>query len=263
VAASAAVPVALVTVAVLTLSACIPIPVRNTQVVTPSVRGVLTLSDGTPAIGAAVALTASWKDTLCAKPTVRAITDSAGHFRVPAGEIDRHIFWLTLMENPGGWMGYYLCAGRTDSTGTPVYRARTELAGTIQGDSLSCLTFVWNNERVACNTYRGGSDIITGGRWTAAGETGTFRVLGVQVGRSYGERVVVQWVAPVADGRTAVRATVDLPTGANVAAVDKPVERNGRWYLRALSVKRTKWNRDRWLLFALGAPGEVRELSGW
>jgi hypothetical protein len=112
--------------------------------VTPFWAGVVVRSDGSPLGGAPVALIASAGDTSCRKAVIRGVTAPDGHFVFPATRVRKHILWVPPMENLG-LVPYWLCAGAIDSAAGPLYHARTMIPAHVWGDSLACLTWVWED----------------------------------------------------------------------------------------------------------------------
>jgi hypothetical protein len=247
------------------LVSCIPIPIRHDELVTPKVVGELRASDGRPAAGAALALTASDRDTLCADASVRRVAEDQGRFLAPPVEERKTIFWFVFMEN-FGLTSYWLCAGRIDSSGTPVYVDRTYIHGHQSGDSLACLTWEWNErERLACNlpfTKR----IFEGGLWVQGSVRGRYRLIvaddHVWAWRC---RAFLQWLeAPMQSGPERVAATAQLGDGMICSEVpEAPLDRRtDRWYVHLPSIKRTTWGHVRWQSYELGAPGDAHNVSG-
>lgn len=246
----------------LSFTGCVPLPIPHTQQVTPAVRADFRAGTGRRAAGVAVALTTSWKDTLCAQPVIQRVTDAQGHLEVPAVEERTPILWVTLMEN-FGYTSYYLCAGRIDSLGTRGYESRIEVHGRMAGDSLDCVTWEFAQRlHATCYNDLNPEGWLEGGRWETGSGGGTYRVLFVVV-LQRPSRVIthpfVQWL--VGDSIAAV-AEIDRDS--------KPWERerlglvakDGRWYLTFAAPHSTFWNRlgNRWVTYELGAPGEIREM---
>jgi hypothetical protein len=247
------------------IAGCVPLPIPHVQQVTPRVAGRVHNSAGKPSSAVQLALTAHDKDTTCLRPSVRAVTDSTGAFQVPFVEERKSIYWFTLMENPARVTQYWLCTHAADDSGAPVYQARTEIMGHLDGDTLECLDWSWNERRrIVCNTAEQ-AHFLVGGTWVQGADTGFYRIILADEDK-YGSifRGYVQWVARPGAGRTdSLHAMVELPVGPELAWEEGGptlVRDNGTWYLTALSRRRSKWNNNRWLRFELGPPGEVREV---
>src|SRR6266566_3966294 len=86
---------------VLGVTACIPLPIPHNEQVTPPVSGTLRSSAGSSIAGAAIALTGSRRDTLCAPAAIRRVADEHGRYHTPATEARKTIFWVTMMEHFG------------------------------------------------------------------------------------------------------------------------------------------------------------------
>jgi hypothetical protein len=253
--------------AALGTSGCLPLPISHMEQVTPRVLGQVRTSNGTAGSAVQLALTAEDKDTTCMRPAVRTATDAAGAFQVSSIEERKSIFWLTLMENPGRVAAYWLCAHAADG-GATAYQARTHIAGHLDGDTLDCVVWSWDERRrIACNTATQ-TRFLAGGTWGEGADTGTFRII-LADEDSYGSvfRGYVQWIArPGGVQPDSLRAMAELPVGAQLAWVaDAPTllrdNSNGRWYLTGLSTRRTRSSKNRLLKFELGPPGEVREVA--
>jgi hypothetical protein len=81
-----------------------------------------------------------------------------------------------MMESLGAaW--YWLCAGAADSTRGPIPLRRVEIDGYARGDTVSCLTWVWQSEhRLTCNAPRV-QRIFTDGDWTDGRTSGFYRAI--------------------------------------------------------------------------------------
>src|SRR5712664_4135061 len=200
-------------------SACVPLPIRHTEQVTASVIGTVRRSDGAPAAGLPVAVTASDEDSVCAGAGGAGVTDSAGRFRLPAVSVRRRILWLTWAES-FGMTRYWFCARvlarapLADSSVAPVQR--TVVYGWVHGDTLACLEWTWRSAtRVTCNGSIGQRRILTGGAWRDGQTVGTYRVL-LPDEEGWAARAVVQWITtgpPGGDASDSVHAQTELPTG--------------------------------------------------
>lgn len=262
------IPTAALGVVLLGAAACIPLPIAHSAQVTPQVVGTLQDESGAPLPGARIALTESGKDVACRGPGGRGVTDGGGRFAMPSAATRKRIFWLTMIESFGA-TAYWLCAGAppgSSTADTTLAQSRTHIVGWMQGDSLACLAWRWRTPRVTCNGGPNQQLVMYAGRWTAAGESGVYRLLLVDADESgYELRAVVQWLAttravePGLHPVGTVRAQVELPTGKGVAKYETMlIERDGVLRVRLQSVVPTNWGNARWLMFDLGAPGEVR-----
>ena len=242
----------------LSITACIPLPIPHTERLTPSVRADFRARSGHPAAGVAVALTASRRDTLCERAVIQRVTDARGHIEVPPVEKRKSIFWLTMMDRADG-IGYWVCTGTTDALGAPVYESRSEVSGGRSGDDLDC--FTWEAaQRPFVSCYSGRMKRpLQGGRWQQGSAGGTYRVLFVDRAQGVFARSFVQWL--VGDSIVAVS---ELPRDAKPWERKRLglSERGGRWYLTYAVPHSTFWNKlgNRWVTYELGAPGEVREV---
>jgi hypothetical protein len=255
------------------LGACIPIPAKHYEQVTPTVVGTLSLDDGTPAKDYFIAATDDWKDLGCSRPGGRGVADSLGRFRLPATSEEKKIFWLTLMENLG-MRSYWVCSRPAALGASGSARvgdvARTPVWGHFRGDTLDCVSWQWSDTtRLSCNTTpadenrsRPGTQILRGGSWTDGGMSGSYRVLFAQVGESALEaRAVVQWVGGTPVAPNTVRARMPLPTPDTVVLWGASLDRVGDvWRVRVQSTRKTRWGNDIWLTFELGLPGYIREV---
>lgn len=257
------------------LNACIPIPVKHSDQVTPTVVGTLSLDDDTPAAHYFIAVTDDLKDRTCSRPGGRGVTDSLGRFRVPETSAEKKTFWFTLMENLGMRV-YWVCArpaalGAPDGTRVDE-SARTTVWGHFRGDSVDCLRWHWRDTtRLSCNATpadtqihwrRAERQILRGGSWTVGDVSGSYRVLVVRVGRwESAARAVVQWVGRTPGTPNTVRAQMDLPMWDFVSAWGASLDHVGdAWRVRVESARKTRWGNDIWLTFELGTPGEIHEI---
>jgi hypothetical protein len=245
-------------------SACLPLPIAHNQLVTTPVIGVVRRSDGTPASGIRVGVTADARDAGCTSHGARAVTDSAGRFRLPAVFERQRVLWLTMFEN-FGMTRYWFCAGNPSpgrGSDTSLVPARTQVRGWVHGDTLACLTWTLAEApRVTCNGSINQRPIVTNGAWINGRDSGTFRLLFTDAARdAYGARAIVQWITTTASSANEpadLRGQLELPTGDPVLGGEL-ITRDGRWRVRVESVRPTKWNHRRWLEFELGRPGEAR-----
>jgi hypothetical protein len=254
-------------------AACIPIPAKHQEQVTPAVVGTLSIDDGAPAGHYFIAATDEENDHTCSRPGGRAVSDSLGRFRLPETSEQKKVFWFTLMENLGS-RRYWVCAGPSalgaSTGGAPLASsARTFVFGHFRGDSLDCLQWSWRDTtRLSCNAERndkqfpqGANQILRGGSWTEGDVSGSYRVLLVQVGSWTDVRAVVQWVGEAPGTANTVRAQMDLPTRDSVKIFQASLDHVGdAWRVRVKSARKTWWGNDIWLTYELGLPGQIREL---
>jgi hypothetical protein len=245
-------------------TACVPFPVKHAEMVTPEVTGILRDANGTPASGILVAVTGSHNDIACTAPSAHGLTDSAGRFHLAVTYKRTHILWL--MENFGA-IGYWLCTRAPATTTTPqaaAMTARTNIKGWMRGDTLDCVAWTLRElSHISCNGPLDQHGMFTFGTWRAARDSGTYRLLLADDEKwGWAKRAVVQWVALSRSDSSAgpsVRATLELPTGDAVQGATYAI-RDGRVVARVESVRPTKGNHRRWLVFELGRPGEAREV---
>src|SRR5947208_16608932 len=84
---------------VLGVTACIPLPIRHNEQVTPPVSGTLRSSAGSSIAGAAIALTGSRRDSLCAHAPIRRAADEHGRCHPPDTDARTAVFWVPMMEH--------------------------------------------------------------------------------------------------------------------------------------------------------------------
>jgi len=258
------------------MAACIPIPVKHQEQVTPDAVGRLTLENGAPASQYFIAATDDDKDRTCSKQGGHGVSDSVGHFELPETSVQRKIFWLTMMEN-FGMRRYWLCV-RPAASGAPSDArvealSRTFVFGDFRGDSLDCLRWSWRDTtRLSCNAepthepmlahhYK---QILRGGSWADGDLSGSYRVLFVVQDGTWAStgRAVVQWIGRAPGTLNTVRAQADLPTRDSVWALNASLDHVGdAWQVRVKSARRTTWGNDIWLTYTLGAPGSIHEVK--
>lgn len=147
---------------------------------------------------------------------------------------------------------------------------RTLVFGHFGGDTLDCVQWRWRDTtRLSCNAKPfgaglmwGGDQILRGGSWIAGGDSGSYRVLLVRVGRWVSDaRAIVQWIGRTPGGLNTQRAQLELPTRDSIAIFGASLDHVGdAWRVRVRSTRRTRWNNDIWLTYELGPPGEIREI---
>lgn len=205
-------------------AACIPIPARHQEQVTPTIFGTLALDDGTPAAHYFIAATDDEKDLTCSRPGGRGITDSLGRFHLAEIKEEKKIFWITMWEN-FGMRAYWLCArpaaGGVPGGGLVDAPSWTFIFGHFSGDSLDCVQWSWRDTtRLNCNVLplykqlpRPDLRMLRGGSWRDGEVTGGYRVLFVEAHRwPYEARAVVQWLGGSPGSPKTVRAEMALPT---------------------------------------------------
>ena len=97
----------------LALTGCV-LPLNVTESGSPALVGIIRRDDGTPAIGARVAITNDQGRRSCAHTSARTFTDSAGVFRFPpTTRVQRWVMIVPAFERFFNWYG--VCAGPTDS----------------------------------------------------------------------------------------------------------------------------------------------------
>jgi hypothetical protein len=242
-------------------TACVPLPIPHTALVTPSVRGTLRDGDGTPVRGAVVGVTDGHRDRGCHRLAVRDTTDERGRFELPAMHRRRRIFWLTLMEN-FGMMGYWVCAVPPDSSLPERGVARSSARGYMRGDSLRCVDWSLAGEwRMSCESLE--RRIVEGGEWREGGRAGRYQLIATDSDDWGAESIVaIQWITDSsADPRIVV--TTLAPAGERLQdATPSLLERGGRWYAKLTGVGSTGWRgRQRHPVLEVGPPREVRLLA--
>lgn len=273
--------------AVLLLAPCLagcPVPISHTETLSPPVVGVVRHSDGTPVVGALVAVAYGYSRTPCGQTTSQVTTDSAGVFRLEAKQKDYKVVWVipNLDRFPPG---YLLCVGVGDTL-LPAYGGRGSLDAESEPDSVDCVEWQWRERtRVACagKAMRG---VVEGGRWqddvtpngasvtpSAASVTpsvarGWYRLILTteDSGRTSRPLAVVQWLERAEPGApVTVRATAELPfRGKMEWGVGDPAlgEVYGRWCASMTTVRKTFFGfKNEWLRFSLGPPGQTHPVQ--
>jgi hypothetical protein len=245
---------------------CLPIP--NAEPSSPVVVGQYVHRDGTPAVGARVAITDHSMDATCSRARALAVTDSAGAFRLPATTARRAIYPLVPpidhFQN-----AYWLCASAADSVLHMAYEGAVPIRTRARPDSIACLEWAWQGEaRVTCRRAGDRATVQVGGRWEDAGATGFYRLIVVPMAwdaRKPG--VFLQWVERSGTGSPErVRETTALPLAPMLLAIDAAELRLTREGPACVHVRSTGRARRFWslgpasesLAVALGAPGQMR-----
>src|SRR5206468_5420250 len=141
--------------------------------------------DGTPLIGARVAITNDEGRTSCAHTSARTFTDSAGVFRFPpTTHIQRWIVLVPPVERFFNWYG--VCAGPADSALDLAYDGSVRLRGSADrsaGDTLNCLQWTWRGRaRATCTGPDAEDRVQWGGGWSDANGSGYYRLIAVSHG---------------------------------------------------------------------------------
>jgi len=261
--------------AVLVLAPCLagcPVPIRHTETLSPPVVGVVHKSDGTPVVGAQVAVAYGYASSPCTRATAQATTDSAGVFRLVATQKDYRVVWV-IPNFDRAPPSYLLCVGAGDTL-LPAYNGVGSLDADAEPDSVTCLQWEWRDRtRVTCSG-KAQRSIVSGGRWpsdvtpSAARGTGFFRLILTREGsgRTMRPLAVVQWLEQTGpDSPSTLVATAELPFRGNVEwGVAEPAlgEIYGRWCASMLTLRKTHFGFKReWLRFKLGLPGDAHPVS--
>src|SRR5205809_377812 len=120
----------------LACTAACPVPISHTETLSPPVVGVVHKSDGTPVVGAQVAVAYGYARSPCTRATSLATTDSTGSFRLVATQKDYRVVWVipNLDRFPPS---YLLCVGAGDTL-LPAYIGRGSLDAEAEPDSVTC-----------------------------------------------------------------------------------------------------------------------------
>ncbi len=246
------------------LAGC-PVPISHTETLSPPVVGVVHKSDGTPVVGAQVAVAYGYARTPCAQTTAHATTDSAGAFRLVATQKDYRVVWVipNLDRFPPS---YLLCVGAGDTL-LPAYTGRGSLDAEAEPDSVTCLQWEWRDRtRVTCSG-KAQRALVSGGRWTDEDASGWYRLILTREdsGRIQRPLAVVQWLAQTGpDSPSTLVATAELPIRGAVEWVAEPAlgEVFGRWCASLLTERKIPFGfRKEWLRFKLGPPGDAHPVS--
>jgi hypothetical protein len=264
---------AALTTVTLAIAGCI-LPVSYSEPGSPEVVGQLRRSDGTPAAGARIVVTADGDDAACGRPLGVGTTDADGVFRLAPTRVQRRGIWLVpAIEHFANT--YWICVGVVDSLLHMAYRGATSLRGNPASatDSLTCLEWAWQDSaRVTCAGPMEKRSIQTGGRWTDGTRSGVYRLIVVEPQwRVRDAGVFVQWVEqPAAGSPEIVRQIVAIPLIAKPLGIDEArlwPDRAGR--AACVSVESTGEATSFWTwdtpreraAFVLGAPGETRPVA--
>src|SRR6266516_768127 len=249
----------------LACTAACPVPIRHTETLSPPVVGVVHKSDGTPVVGAQIAVAYGYARSPCTRATSLATTDSTGSFRLVATHKDYRVVWV-IPNLDRGPPSYLLCVGAGDTL-LPAYTGRGSLDAEAEPDSVSCLQWEWRDQmRVTC-TGKAQRTLVSGGRWKDGDATGFFRLIltSEDSGRIQRPLAVVQWLGQTGpDSPSTLVATAELPIRGAVEWVAEPAlgEVFGRWCASLLTERKIPFGfKKEWLRFKLGPPGKGRPVS--
>jgi hypothetical protein len=253
------------------LTACV-LPVNLPEPGSPTLVGILRRRDGTPAIGARVAITNDYSRSGCMHPSVRGFADSAGVFRFAPTTYVQH--WLVVFPPLEKFANLYaVCAGPSDSTLDRAYEGGVSLGYKEQPahDTLQCLEWEWEGRsRTTCTGPNADDRIQARGAWRDSRGSGFYRLITVR-DRTDDKRlgVYVQWVQRTDSGAPElVRETIALPLARRVWKIDSTalystsagacaeVSSRGwkeHWYNLSTN--------DAHHFILLGAPGETRAIG--
>jgi len=185
----------LLTVVVLlaAVASCVPLPIPHTELATPKGSGILTHSDGTPMVGAVVAVTNEGRDVACQKFAVRDTTDAHGRFELPTINEHRRVLYVSMIENFGQpW--YELCVQPSDSLSRAKRYARTSVVTHRSGGSIRCLEWAADAQWYLTCEDALHQAIAEGGRWTDGKTRGTYRLINADP-IPFESALAVQWIA--------------------------------------------------------------------
>jgi hypothetical protein len=181
----------------LALTGCV-LPLNVKEAGSPALVGIVHHDDGTPVIGARVAITNDQGRASCSHTSARSYTDSAGIFRLaPTIYVQRWVMLVPPIEKFFSWYG--VCAGPSDSLLELTYEDLLPLhyrAEAHAADTLSCLQWMWRDRpRTTCTGAHAEDRIQRGGGWSDARGSGFYRLIAVRHGSPSAESgVYVQWV---------------------------------------------------------------------
>ena len=243
-----------------------PVPISHTETLSPPVVGVVRKSDGTPVVGAQIAVAYGYARSPCTRATSLATTDSTGAFRLVATQKDYRVVWVipNLDRAPPS---YLLCVGAGDTL-WPAYTGWGSLDAEAEPDSVTCLQWEWRDQmRVTCSG-KAQRAVVEGGKWADEDAAGWYRLIltSEDSGRTSRPLAVVQWLEQSGPGSLPIlRATAELPFRGNVEwGVAEPAlgEIYGRWCASMLTLRKTHFGFKReWLRFKLGLPGDAHPVS--
>jgi hypothetical protein len=182
---------------ILALTGCV-LPLNVKEAGSPALVGIVHHDDGTPVIGALIAITNDPGRASCAHTSARTFTDSAGAFRFgPTIFVQRWVILMPPVERFFNWFG--ICGGPADSLLDLTYDGLVPLhhsADAHAADTLNCLQWVWRGRpRTTCTGPHAEDRIQSGGGWSDARGTGFYRLIAVSHGSASAESgAYVQWV---------------------------------------------------------------------
>ena len=216
---------ALVVLALGGLTACV-LPVHIVEPASQAITGRYLRSDGTPAVGARVAVTRDYKDATCARADARVMADSSGVFRLPKTFLVRR--WIMVIP-PFEHFGnvYWVCAGSEDAASHAAYRGYVTLfdrdTSTVMRDTLTCREWSWQGRtRVTCAGPKDRA-MQSGGSWSSGSDSGFYRLIVVEEGAAdRSPDAFLQWVTRAEPGgREMVREMIEVPLAARVFAIEE------------------------------------------
>jgi hypothetical protein len=250
------------------LSGCV-LPANIHEPGSPALVGIVHREDGTPAVGARVAITNDDGRASCSHTSARTFTDSAGVFRfAPTTSVQRWVVLVPPIERFFNWYG--VCAGASDSTLELTHHGLVRLHNPSEGsvvDTLNCLQWTWRGRPRAMCTGRGAENTVQlGGGWSDARGSGFYRLIAVSHGSaSAPSGVYVQWVQHSDTGSSeTIRETIAIvltPDMLSSLEAQLLAERSGAVCVDVRIVRRP----PHWYNFVdhevheakeLGAPGE-------
>jgi hypothetical protein len=251
----------------------LPVPFNESG--SPPLAGVVQRSDGRPWAGRRIAVSNTYDDSTCAEARAFATTDSAGRFELPRTIVRRRgILLFPAFERFSNM--FVLCGSTSADTALRgIYDGRVPLGVDAPSQTIYCFEWVWQSEdRTTCST-REESKVIEGGRWTADGRRGRYRLLITEElapARGYDRPVprphaYVLWIEETTAGVTlGAVEVVRLPIDDKVTALThvELLERNSRFYANFPGYKKTFMNdfAEGELRFELGPPGQVTKVAG-
>ena len=269
-------------VGVSVLAGC-PVPANYTTTTSAPVTGRIAWEDGAPARDLAVVLSTEWARTPCGKVALQTKTDAVGAFEL-AGTTEHHdVFWVIPNLDIVA-PRFDICVSVDDSL-RHVYTGIGSLSESAPRDALTCVVWRWEGSpEASCNGHTTQA-VVSGGHWsdsTHVRRTGFYRLLlaeqSIRV-KGYKKNhpqdrpyVFVQWVQPLnatdtATARFRVDTTVSLPIDRNKVTSISHLQlwrREGQWMASLEGYKKTfmtDFSRAE-LIFALGMPGEIKQVSG-
>lgn len=178
----------------------------------PNIYGTLRDDSGAPVAGAVVAIDRESSDEPCARTSYRDVTDSSGVFHLEA--TTRVQKWIVLVPPIERFANYYgLCiSAAADSALVHVsYDGRVPLAWRSGPplDTLACTRLTFNGASHAVCEKPAAPSIQTGGRWSANGTGGSYRLITDANHESGG--VFLQWLDSA--GRPVSTTQLSTPSG--------------------------------------------------